>query len=109
MLYGKCPELFHARLDDPIHAVFDNNGEHLTSLSPLFHTIIEKHSELITLAQVDYLFTSIKNYIGKHRDASCDFQALGHVAKAQLHLFDKHREELVYFIMKEESLLALYC
>ncbi|CAF3723633.1 unnamed protein product [Rotaria sordida] len=108
-LYNKRPEPFHARLDDLIHALFDCNGQHLTSLSILFDTIVKVHPELITSKHIDSLFTSIKNHMSSFDQTNYIFQALGYVANAQPHLFDKYQEELLHFVIEQHSLSAFSC
>jgi len=109
ILYGKHPEPFHARLDDLIHALFDNNGQHLLSLSSLFGTIVKTHPELITSTQIDYLFTSIKTHPNTSNEINYVFQIFGHIANAQPHLFDKHRDELLNLIIEKQNSDVFLC
>ncbi|CAF4671529.1 unnamed protein product [Rotaria sp. Silwood1] len=108
-LYNKQPESFHARLDDLIHALFDCNGQYLTSLSILFGTIVKVHPEIITSKHIDYLFNSIKNHTSSFDQINSIFQTLGYVANAQSHLFDKYQNELLYYVIEKHSLAAFSC
>ncbi|CAF3019485.1 unnamed protein product [Rotaria sp. Silwood2] len=108
-LYDKRPEPYHERLDHLIHTLFDCNGEYLGSLSVLFATIVKAHPELITSEHIDLLFTSIKNHTGLFDQTNLIFHALGYVANAQPHLFDKYQEELLQFVIEKHSLTAFGC
>ncbi|CAF2790446.1 unnamed protein product [Rotaria sp. Silwood2] len=108
-LYNKQPEPFHARLDDLIRALFDCNGENLTPLSSLFSTIVKVHPDLITSKHIDFLFTSIKNYMNLFDQTNLIFITLGYVANAQPHLFDKYQDELLHFVIEKHSLFVFNC
>ncbi|CAF1064963.1 unnamed protein product [Adineta steineri] len=108
-LYAKRPEPFHDRLDDLVHALFDDNGQHLVSIASILMVIIKTHPELITSSQVDYLFTSIKNHTDILNESSHIFLMLGHIANAQPHLLDKYRQDLVHFVTEQQKPQAFNC
>lgn len=109
MLYVKDPELFHARLDDIIHVLFENNGEHLTSLISMFDNIAKNHPELITSTQIDYIFTSLKSYPNTFNQINYVFNVLGYIAAAQPNLFDKYQDEFIRLMVDEQKFEVYTC
>ena len=71
--------------------------------------ITKTHPEIITSTQIDYLFTSIKNYIDTIQTTSCIFRILAYIANAQPHLFDKHRDELLQYVIEQKRLEIFNC
>ncbi|CAF0879631.1 unnamed protein product [Adineta ricciae] len=108
-LYPKNPQPFHQRLDDLIHALFDNNGQHLTSIASLLNSIFQANPQLITPAQIDYLFTSIASHHHIPYASDSIYRLLELVASAQPELFDKHRQQLIEAASQQQTYNVFNC
>ncbi|CAF3691039.1 unnamed protein product [Rotaria socialis] len=108
-LYSKRPEPFHSRLNDLIHGLFDASNQRLQPISFLVHTIVQAHPELITSEHVDYLFALIKDNISSFDAILHIFLTLGHIASAQPHLFDKHKDTLFDYTIERNSTAVFDC
>ena len=71
--------------------------------------MVKDHPELITAAQVDYIFASLQTYTSKYNETNIIFQMLGSLASAQPHLFDRHRETLSGIVVEKQSIDAWIC
>ncbi|CAM4771267.1 unnamed protein product [Rotaria magnacalcarata] len=108
-LYSKRPESFHSRLNDLIHGLFDVGNQRLQPISFLIDTVVQARPELITSEHVDYLFTLIKDNIDLFDAMLHIFQTLGHIASAQPHLFDKHKDTLFDYTIERNSTVVFDC
>ena len=109
MLYGIRPEPYHTRLDDMVNGVLSGDTIYTTTLAPLFWIIVKEHPELVTSAQVDRLFASIKDRSEALSEFHFVFQALGFVANAQPTLFHNHRALLLQFVVEKKNVSAFNC
>lgn len=109
MLYGKRPEPYHARIDDLVNGLISDDTTYATALAPLFWIIVKEHAEIVTSAQVDRLFASIKDRSAASLELRFLFQALGFVANAQPDLFHHHRALLLRFVLEEQDASAFNC
>ena len=71
--------------------------------------MVKDHPELITAAQIDYLFASLQTYTCKYNETNSIFQILGSLASAQPHLFDRHRTTLVHLVVEKQAIDAFIC
>ncbi|CAF0913617.1 unnamed protein product [Adineta ricciae] len=109
IVYPKNPQPFHERLDDLIHALFDNNGQQLTSIASLLNTIFRANPQLITPAQIDYLFTSITSHHHIPYASDSIYRLLALVANAQPQLFDKYRQQLIEAASQQQTYDVFNC
>ncbi|CAF4268347.1 unnamed protein product [Rotaria sp. Silwood2] len=109
MLYNKNPEPYHARLNDLINVIFDGDMSHVSLLGHLFLVIVKEHPELITVNQLDHLFTSIEGRTDVGYELFSIFQGLGLVANAKPNLFHNYRSVLLRFIVEQHNLSAFNC
>lgn len=103
--------MFHARLDDVINALFDDQVEmgYAMSLAHTFFLIGKEHPEQITAIQVDRLFDRVENGNCQIHELYQLFQGLSFVANAHPHLFDKHYPTLLRFVIDQQSAPAMTC
>lgn len=109
MLYPKRPELYHSRLDEIIETMFSGDISCVSLLGQVFWLIAKEHPELITEQQVNNIFTSLNNHSGNPLELYSLFQGLGLVANAQPHLFHKHRNTILRFIIEQQNISAFTC
>ncbi|CAF4634898.1 unnamed protein product [Rotaria sp. Silwood1] len=109
MLYTKCPEPYHARLNDLINVIFDGDAAYVSLLGHLFLVIVKEHPELITANQLDHLFSSIEGRTDVGYEMFSIFQGLGLVANAKPDLFHNYRNVLLRFVVEQHNLSAFNC
>lgn len=109
ILYPKRPEVFHARLDDLIDALFTDDLGYKINLSQTIYLIGKEHPEEINAEQIDHLFTLIESSKNPSQELFQIFQGLSFVANAKPHLFDKHRPILLRLITEQQSVPAFNC
>lgn len=78
-------------------------------LSGLFTVIVQAHPELITAAHVDYIFNAFKNDRKLLDEAIYTFYVLSHASNAQPSLFDKHREDLINYVIEKNDVAIFMC
>lgn len=103
--------MFHARLNDVINALFDEETEmgYKMSLAQTFFLIGKEHPEQITATQVDRLFARVEDGTCTTHELYQIFHGLSFVANAKPHLFDKHYPILIRFITEQQSAPAMTC
>ncbi len=106
-MYPKCPEPFHARLDDIVNDLFIDNAKNLYSLAYLLWIIAHEHPELISSEHVNHIFNSISGT--STHSINILFQVLSCVANCQPHFFDAHRAQLLRVVTEEQNILAFIC
>ncbi|CAF4746599.1 unnamed protein product, partial [Rotaria sp. Silwood2] len=103
------PEMYHARLNHMINVMFDGDVSYVSLLGHLFWFIIKEHPELITLDQLEHIFTSFKNFTDCVHEFHMIFQGLTFIANTNLNLFHKYRSILLHFVIEKYNLSAYNC
>ncbi|CAF4531063.1 unnamed protein product, partial [Rotaria sp. Silwood2] len=109
LLYNKRSEMYHARLNDMIDVMFDGDISYVSLLGHLFWIIIKEHPKLITLDQLEHIFTSLKNYTDAGHEFHMIFQGLTFIANINPNLFHKYRSILLHFVIEKHNLSAYNC
>ena len=109
MLYFKRPEVYHARFDDVIDALHNNDNSYVCWLTQVFGIIAQERPQLIQSTHVDRLFSILQTRTGASVDIYFLFQGLGSVANAHPNLFDSHRPALERFVMDYQNVPAMKC